>query len=85
VTVRQIPLVTAAYGTWVARPVRTTRLLGVDMATIQEAAANVEPYRRADGIRIWSLMQLERHLRPETYGRRRGDYLDRRRTPPADD
>jgi hypothetical protein len=30
--------------------------------------------------RIWSLMQLERQLRLEAYGRRRGGYLDRRRT-----
>jgi hypothetical protein len=44
-------------------------------------AADVEPYLRADGTRIWSLMQLERQLRPEAYGRRRGGYLDRRRTP----
>jgi hypothetical protein len=29
--------------------------------------------------RIWSLMQLERQLRPEAFGRRRGGYLDRRR------
>jgi hypothetical protein len=43
-------------------------------------AAGVEPYIHADGTRIWSLMQLERQLRPEAYGRRRGGYLDRRRT-----
>jgi hypothetical protein len=55
-------------------------LLDVDLATIHEAAANVEPYIRADGTRIWSLMQLERQLRPEAYRRRRGGYLDRRRT-----
>ena len=55
-------------------------LLGVDLATITEAAANIEPYLRADGTRIWSLMQLERQLRPQAYGRRRGGYLDRRRT-----
>ena len=55
-------------------------LLGVDLATIYEAAANVEPYLCADGTRIWSLMQLERQLRPEAYGRRRGGYLDRRRS-----
>jgi hypothetical protein len=42
-------------------------LLSVDLATIQEAVANIE-------------MQLERQLRPEAYGRRRGGYLDRRRT-----
>jgi hypothetical protein len=35
---------------------RCAELLGVDLATIQEAAANVEPYVRADGTRIWSLM-----------------------------
>jgi hypothetical protein len=29
--------------------------LSVDLATIQEAAANVEPYVRADGSKIWSL------------------------------
>jgi hypothetical protein len=59
---------------------RCAELLGVDLATIHQAAANVEPYLRADGTRIWSLMQLERQLRPEAYGRRRGGYLDRRRT-----
>jgi hypothetical protein len=59
---------------------RCTELLGVDLATIQEAAATVEPYLRADGTRIWSLMQLERQLRPAAYGRRRGGFLDRRRT-----
>jgi hypothetical protein len=70
-------------GTWhdpnLARPIaapleRCAELLGVDLATIQEA----------DGTRIWSLMQLERQLWPEAYGRRRGGYLDRRRTPAAD-
>jgi hypothetical protein len=55
-------------------------LLGVNMATIQEAAANVEPYICADGTRIWGLMQLKRQLRPEVYGRRRGGFVDRRRT-----
>jgi hypothetical protein len=45
-------------------------LLGVDLATLHEAAANVEPYLRADGTRSWSLMQLERQLRPEAYRRR---------------
>jgi hypothetical protein len=59
---------------------RCAELPGVNLATICEAAANVEPYLRADGTRIWSLMQLERQLRPEAYGRRRGGYLDRRRT-----
>jgi hypothetical protein len=55
-------------------------LLGVDLAIIREAAANLEPYLRADGTSIWSLTQLQRQLRPEAYRRRRGGYLDRRRT-----
>jgi hypothetical protein len=80
-------------GTWhdpdLGRPIaapleRCAELLGVDLATIQEAAANVEPYLRADGTRIWSLMQLELQLRPETYRRRRGGYLDRQRTSTGD-
>ena len=80
-------------GTWhdpeLGRPIaapleRCAELLGVELAALQEAATNVEPYLRADGTRIWSLMQLERQLRPEVYGRRRGGYLDRRRTPAAD-
>ena len=80
-------------GTWhdpgLGRPIaapleRCAELLGVDLASLSEAAAKVEPYIRADGTRIWSLMQLERQLRPEAYGRRRGGYLDRRRTPAAD-
>ena len=62
---------------------RCAELLGVDLASLSEAAAKVEPYIRADGASIWSLMQLERHLRPEAYGRRRGGYLDRRRIPAA--
>jgi hypothetical protein len=80
-------------GTWhdldVGRPIaapleRCAELLGVDLTTIRQLAAKVEPYVRADGTRIWSLMQLERQLRPEAYGRRRGGYLDRRRTPTSD-
>jgi hypothetical protein len=77
-------------GTWydpeLGRPIaapleRCAELLGVDLATVRKLAADVEPYLRADGTKIWSLMQLERLLRPESYGRRRGGYLDRRRTP----
>ena len=63
---------------------RCAQLLGVDLASLRELAAKVEPYLRADGTRIWSLMQLERQLRPEAYGRRRGGYLDRRRISAAD-
>ena len=80
-------------GTWhdlhLGRPIaapleQCAELLGVDLATVREPAANVEPHLRADGTRIWSLMQLEHQLRPEACGRRRGGYLDRRRTPAAD-
>jgi hypothetical protein len=76
-------------GTWhdpdLGRPIaaplqQCAELLGVDLAAGRELAAKVEPYVRADGTRIWSLMQLERQLRPEVYGRRRGGYLGRRRT-----
>ena len=76
-------------GTWhdpdVGRPIaapleQCAELLRVDLATVRELAANIEPYLRADGTRIWSLMQLERQLWPEAYRRRRGGYLDRRRT-----
>jgi hypothetical protein len=80
-------------GTWhdpdLGRPIaapleRCAELLGVDLATVHEAAANIEPYLRADGTKVWSLMQLERQLRPEAFGRRRGGYIDRRRTLAAD-
>ena len=76
-------------GTWhdpdLGRPIaapleRCAELLGIDLATVRKAAANVEPYLRADSTKVWSLTQLERQLRPEAYGRRRGGYLDRRRT-----
>jgi hypothetical protein len=59
---------------------RCAELLGVDLVTVRELATKLEPYVRADGTRIWSLMQLERQLRPEAYGRRRGGYVDRRQT-----
>jgi hypothetical protein len=82
-------------GTWEAddpayyRPIaapleQCAELLDVDLATIRRAAADVEPYVRVDGTRIWSLMQLERRLRPEAYGRVRGGYITRRRRPPVD-
>ena len=80
-------------GTWhdpylgrsIAAPLeRCAELLGVDLATVRELAATVEPYIRADGTEVWSLMQLERKLRPEAYRRRRGGYVDRRQTPAAD-
>jgi hypothetical protein len=76
-------------GTWhdteVRRPIaapleRCAEMLDIDLATVRELAAGVEPYVRADGTKVWSLMLLERQLRPERFGRRRGGYLDRRRT-----
>jgi hypothetical protein len=58
---------------------RCAELLGVDLATVQEAAVHIEPYVRVDGTEVWSLMQLERWLRPNAYGRGRGGYIARRR------
>jgi hypothetical protein len=56
----------AELGRPIAAPLqRCAQLLGVDLATICELAAEVEPCIRADGTSIWSLMQLERRLRPE--------------------
>jgi hypothetical protein len=75
-------------GTWqdpdLGRPIaapleRCAELLGVDLETIRDAAGHVEPYLRIDGTKVWSLMQLERQLRPHAYGRVRGGYLTRRR------
>jgi hypothetical protein len=71
----------ADLGRPIAAPLeQCAELLGVDLATVRELAANVEPYIRADGTKVWSVMQLERQLQPEVYRRRRGGYLDRRRT-----
>ena len=79
-------------GTWhdldLGRPIaapleRCAELLGVDLATVRKLATQVEPYIRVDGTKVWSLMQLERQLRPEAYERRRGGYIDRRRTSAA--
>ena len=58
---------------------RCAEFLGVDLASVREAAAHVEPYVRVDGTKVWSLMQLERQLRPNAYGRVRGGYIARRR------
>jgi hypothetical protein len=64
----------------VAAPLeRCAEILGVDLATVRQVAARIEPYVRVDGARVWSLMQLERHLQPEAYGRVRGGYIARRR------
>ena len=58
---------------------RCAELLGVELAAVSAAAAQVEPYLRVDGTKVWSLMQLERHLHPDAYGRVRGGYIARRR------
>ena len=61
-------------GTWhdpeLGRPIaapleRCAELLGVDLATVREAAVSVEPYICADGTRIWSLMQLDASSGPK--------------------
>jgi hypothetical protein len=59
-------------------------LLDVNLATVRELAADIEPYIRSDGTEVWSLMQLERQLRPEAYHRTAGGYIDRRRTQTTD-
>jgi hypothetical protein len=74
-----------AYARPIAAPLeRCAELLGVDLATIREAAAHVQPYVRVDGTKVWSLMQLERQLRPQAYGRVRGGYITRRRVRASD-
>jgi hypothetical protein len=77
-----------AYDPTLNRPIaapleRCGELLGIDLATVHRAAASIEPYIRADGTKVWSLMQLERQLRPEAFGRVRGGYISRRRAPGA--
>ena len=74
-----------AYSRPIAAPLeKCAELLGVNLTTIQRAASDVEPYIRVDGTKVWSLMQLERRLRPEAYARVRGGYISRRRRPPVD-
>ena len=77
-------------GTWhdpaLGRPIaapleQCAELLGLDLSIVRELASTIEPYLRVDGTKIWSLMQLERQLRPSTYGRVRGGYVARRRPP----
>ncbi len=48
---------------------RCTELLGGDLDTLCALAAEVERDLRVDGTKVWSLMQLERRLRSEAYGR----------------
>jgi hypothetical protein len=58
-----------AYARPIAAPLeRCAELLGVDLVTITGAATHIEPYVRVDGTKVWSLMQLERQLRPQAYG-----------------
>jgi hypothetical protein len=74
------------FGRPIAAPLdRCAELLGVDLATLCKAATKVEPYVRADGAKVWSIMQLERQLHPEAFRRRRaGGYLTRRRSSAAE-
>jgi hypothetical protein len=74
-----------AYSRPIAAPLeRCAELLGVDLATIKQAAAHVQPYVRVNGTKVWSLMQLERQVRPQAYGRVRGGYIARRRVRATD-
>ena len=71
----------ADLGRPIAAPLeRCAELLGVDLATVSELAANVEPYIHADGTEVWSLMQLERPAPargvPPAPGRLRGPSTD---------
>ena len=73
-----------AYSRPIAAPLeRCAELLGVDSAIVQRAAADVEPYIRVDGSKVWSLMLLDRQLHAEAYGRVRGGYVSRRRRRPG--
>jgi hypothetical protein len=54
---------TTSVGTWhgpeLGRPIaapleRCAELLGVNLATVREVAANVELYIRTDGTKVWS-------------------------------
>jgi hypothetical protein len=77
----------AAYGdthTLGYHPLLATRADSGEVLHARQLAAKVEPYIRADGTKIWSLMQLERQLQPEAYRRRRSGYLDHRRTRSGD-
>jgi hypothetical protein len=74
-----------AYARPIAAPLeRCAELLGVDLTTIKQAAAHIQPYVRVDGTKVWSLMQLECQLRPQAYGRVRGGYIARRRVRATD-
>ena len=69
-----------AYSRPIAAPLeRCAELLGVDSAIVQRAAADVEPYIRVDGGKVWSLMLLERQRHAAAHGRVRGGYVTRRR------
>jgi hypothetical protein len=52
----------------VAAPLEVcARRLGVPVARLRRVAATVEPYRRADGAKVWSLYLLEKALHPERF------------------
>ena len=53
--------------------------LGSELAAVAGRRPRSAVYLRVDGTKVWSLMQLERHLHPDAYGRVRGGYIARRR------
>ena len=74
-----------AYSRPIAAPLeRCAELLGVDSAIVQRAAADVEPYIRVDGSKVWSLMLLDRQRHAVAHGRVRGGYVSCRRRPARD-
>jgi hypothetical protein len=83
------PAVARAVGAAATRPIvapleRCAEFLGVDVATVRDAAAHVEPSVRVDATTVWSLMQRERRLRPDAYGRVRSGYIARQRPQATD-
>jgi hypothetical protein len=65
---RGTPTIPPSAGRWPRPLERCAELLGIDLATLRTVAADVEPYLRVGGTKVWSLMQLERRLRPTPTG-----------------
>jgi len=65
------------FGQPIAAPLdQAAELLGVDLATIRGLAAKRRALRPRRRHEVWSLIQLERQLRPEAFHRRPGGYID---------
>jgi hypothetical protein len=80
-------------GTWhdpdLGRPIaapleRCAELLGVDLATVCELAANIEPYVRADGGKCGASCGLSGSSAPRRMAGAGGGYVDRRQIPAAE-